>query len=223
MNARCRSGSNGPPLHIFRATKVLKHWLKHKHRLALKSDRASSESVVVKRLRTQQEEAYTSKLFIWKTASLSIRNSPYNHIDSSKLIRWHMTSANISPFIVIISLSPVRASTRVRLIFLSISLFSMIRLHVWNNLGVRGRSPRENFCESTVNFSGCVPGKNVFGQPGFLSTRVSINPGLTHQKINPGIIDVPCSRKLHYCLTHQKYPKFAVDNLKMKLEISEKW
>ena len=159
MNARCRSGSNGPPLHMFPATKVLKHWLEHKHGLALKSDRASSESVVVKRLRTQQEEAYTSKLFIWKTSSLNIRNTPYNHIDSSKLIRWHMTSTNISPFIVIISLSPVRASTRVRLIFLSISFFSMIRLHVWNNLGVRGRSPRENFCEFKVNFAGGVPGK----------------------------------------------------------------
>ena len=53
-----------PPLHMFPAAKVLKHWVKHKHRLALISNRASSESVVVKRLRTQQEEAYTSKLFI---------------------------------------------------------------------------------------------------------------------------------------------------------------
>ena len=37
-----------------------------------------------------------------------------------------------------------------------------------------------------------------FDRPGFRSTRVLIDPGLTHQKINPGIIAVPCSRKLHY-------------------------
>ena len=63
-NAECHSGSNGSPLDMFPVAIVSKHLVKHKHRLALKSDRASSENVVMKRLRTQQEEAYTSKLFI---------------------------------------------------------------------------------------------------------------------------------------------------------------
>ena len=39
----------------------------------------------------------------------------------------------------------------------------------------------------------------VFDRPGFRAARVLIDPGLSHQKINPGIIAVPYSRKFHYC------------------------
>ena len=54
IKARMRVGSNGPPLHLFDASKVLEHWKRNGHRLALKVDQYSADdSHVIKRIREE--------------------------------------------------------------------------------------------------------------------------------------------------------------------------
>ena len=80
MNAPCRLGSNGPPLHQFPANKVLQHWLKHKHRLALKRNRNSQDNIVVSRIWKVEEQAYTSTLCIWIFIWICSRSKAEKHI-----------------------------------------------------------------------------------------------------------------------------------------------
>ena len=65
IKARMRVGSNGPPLHLFDASKVLEHWKQNDHRLTLKVDKDSADdSHVIKRIREQRAKAYTCNLYI---------------------------------------------------------------------------------------------------------------------------------------------------------------
>ena len=64
MKARSRSGSNGPPFHLFKPDEVFAYWIKHNHRLAEKVKQSSvSFSKVLKTKRKKAEEKYTTKIF----------------------------------------------------------------------------------------------------------------------------------------------------------------
>ena len=60
IRARMRVGSNGPPIHMFNPEPVLDDWIDNRHRLAQKQwIEALEESVVVSRIRKEQEKKYT--------------------------------------------------------------------------------------------------------------------------------------------------------------------
>ena len=65
IQARMRVGSNGPPMHLFNPEPVLEYWITNRHRLAQKQwMQALDNSVVVTRVRKEEEEKYTSKMFL---------------------------------------------------------------------------------------------------------------------------------------------------------------
>ena len=66
IRARMRAGSNGPPLHMFNPTPVREYWLRNQHKVAeMIKSRNSDDSRVIKRIRRQDEENYSSRLFLW--------------------------------------------------------------------------------------------------------------------------------------------------------------
>ena len=65
IRARMRAGSNGPPLHMFNPTPVREYWLRNQHKVAeMIKSRNSDDSRVIKRIRRQDEENYSSRLFL---------------------------------------------------------------------------------------------------------------------------------------------------------------
>ena len=65
IKARMRPGSNGPPLHLFNPEPVLQYWQENHHRLAQKTwVRALEDSVVISRIRKEEEKKYTSPMFL---------------------------------------------------------------------------------------------------------------------------------------------------------------
>ena len=64
IQTRMRVGSNGPPIHLFDAESIRIYWRANGHRLAQKIDpQADPNSKVVKRIRKEQNENYTSNIF----------------------------------------------------------------------------------------------------------------------------------------------------------------
>ena len=62
--ARNRAGSNGPPLHRFDPHPVFAYWKEHHTRLALKTGfRSEDTSRVLDRIRREDDEKYTTKIF----------------------------------------------------------------------------------------------------------------------------------------------------------------
>ena len=65
IQAIMRFGSNGPPMHLFNPEPVLEYWITNRHRLAQKQwMEALDNSVVVTRVGKEEEEQYTSKMFL---------------------------------------------------------------------------------------------------------------------------------------------------------------
>ena len=63
--ARIRVGSNGPPLHLFNPIPVREYWIQNQHKVAeMTKSRKSEDSQVIKSVRRQTEEKYTSKMFL---------------------------------------------------------------------------------------------------------------------------------------------------------------
>ena len=67
IQTRMRVGSNGPPIHLFDAREVRIYWKANGHRLAQKVGYFSNpESKVIKRIRTEQSQNYSSNIFTKK-------------------------------------------------------------------------------------------------------------------------------------------------------------
>ena len=65
IQARMRVGSNVPRMHLINPEPVLEYWITNRHRLAQKQwMEALDNSVVVTRIRNEEEEKYTSKMFL---------------------------------------------------------------------------------------------------------------------------------------------------------------
>ena len=64
IQTRMRVGSNGPPIHFFDAREVRIYWKANGHRLAKKVYKhADPDSKVIKRIRKEQSQKYTSHIF----------------------------------------------------------------------------------------------------------------------------------------------------------------
>ena len=64
IKTRMQVGSNGTPLHLFDAEIVRIFWKANGHRLAQKvAKRVNPDSKVIKRIRAEQNQNYTSKIF----------------------------------------------------------------------------------------------------------------------------------------------------------------
>ena len=65
IKARMRPGSNGPHLHLFNPEPVLQYWQENHHRLAQKTwVKSLEDSVVISRIRKEEEKKYTSTMFL---------------------------------------------------------------------------------------------------------------------------------------------------------------
>ena len=65
IQARMRTGSNGPPVHLFRPAEYVKCWKIHGHRLAEKvSARSDLDSHVISRIRNESEAKYTNLVYL---------------------------------------------------------------------------------------------------------------------------------------------------------------
>ena len=65
IRARMRAGSNGPPLHLFNPAPVRKYWIENGHKVAeMQKSRDSERSQVITRIRKEETEKHTSRLFI---------------------------------------------------------------------------------------------------------------------------------------------------------------
>jgi hypothetical protein len=78
IQTRMRVGSNGPPIHLFDAESIRIYWRANGHRLAQKIDpQADPNSKVVKRIRKEQNENYTSNIFTKTSKQFQNKFMPY--------------------------------------------------------------------------------------------------------------------------------------------------
>ena len=64
MQARSRVKSNGPPVHMFNPSPVLRHWIDSKHLTAFAPRRQDEIPAVIPRIRKKSSEKLKTKLFL---------------------------------------------------------------------------------------------------------------------------------------------------------------